>query len=462
MVTYSFSHTVRGASHAERNIPCEDASGAFTAENGAFHIVAVADGHGDMRCFRSQRGAELAVSVAMDFLKEVVAEKQAASEAVRERFFHDMFTNTRYRLLEFRRWTDVILSRWNAAVRLDYDHDPPNAAELDILPERLREPDAIPHIYGTTLMAALYFPPALMLLQQGDGRCEVLYADGSAEQPIPWDSRCEGNVTTSLCDPDATVSFRSRILDLRETPVIACYMGTDGIEDAFRDTYTDLGESHTLMGGVHTFYKSLSCEASARTPAQLSAYLSETLPGFSMRGLYGYGGSWDDVSVAGIVCPEELARFAERWRADVKRYGLEEGLFWKGDELRSGARKYEILSKRMNEAQSRLDLVREEYSMYHEELAFLMVSKTSLEKTPGNHEEELERLVEEIRQRERLQAACEGSLKARKREFDEAEKAFSEYDAKYQAVKAERRQLLSELLALSNSDSASTENGGSS
>ena len=160
------------------------------------------------------------------------------------------------------------------------------------------------------------------------------------------------------------------------------------------------------------------------------------------------------MSVAGIVCPEELSRFAEVWRTDVLRYGLEEGLFWKGDELRSGARKYEILSKRMDEARSRLDLVKEEYSMYHEELAFLMVSKASLEKTPGNHEEELSRLVEEIRQRERLQAACEGSLKVRRREFADAERAFSDYDAKYQEVKAERRRILSELLALSNEENA--------
>lgn len=450
---YSFRHTARGASHVERDVPCEDASGAFTAADGGFHIIAVADGHGDPRCFRSRTGAELAVSVAMDFLREVAEEKQSAADAARERFFHDMFTNPRYRQLEFRRWADVILSRWADAVRRDYDRNPPAPGELDMLPESLRTPEALPHIYGTTLMAALYLPPALLLLQQGDGRCEVFYADGSMDQPVPWDSRCEGNVTTSLCDPDAALSFRSRLLDLRETPVIACYLGTDGVEDAFRDTYSGLGESHTLMGGVHTFYKALSCEAASRTPEAFEAYLSETLPAFSARGQYGYGGSWDDVSVAGIVCPEALDAFADVWRTDVRRYGLEEGLFWKGDELRSGARKHEILSKRLTEARHRLDAVREEYSMYHEELAFLMVNRTTLEKTPGNHAEEMERLNVEIRQRERLQAACEGSLKVRKRELTEAEEAFSDYDAKYQAVKAERRQLLSELLALSNGDS---------
>lgn len=451
---YSFSHTARGASHKERGIPCEDASGAFSAENGAYHIIAVADGHGDPRCFRSRTGAELAVKIAMDVLKETAEEKLSDPDAVRERFFHDMFTNPRYRQLEFRRWTDIILSRWNDALRRDYADNPPAQEELDMLPAYLRTPDKIPHIYGATLMAALYLPPALLLLQQGDGRCEAFYADGTMDQPIPWDSRCEGNITTSLCDLDAIISARSRVLDLRETPVIACYLGTDGVEDAYRDTYESFGESHVLMGGVHTFYKALSCEAAARDAESLSAYLAETLPAFSSQGQYGYGGSWDDVSVAGIVCPQGLTRFAGVWRRDVRRYGLEEELFRTADELRSGARKHEILSKRLAEARERLEAVRQEYSVYHEELAHLKVHKASLEKEEGE-EEELAHILEEIRQRERLQASCQGSLQIRKREITEAEKAFAAYDADYQALKREKSRIVSELLALSNEDGAS-------
>ena len=454
---YSFCQTARGTSHVERGTPCEDASGAFAAPNGAYGIIAVADGHGDFRCFRSAKGAELAVKIAMDFLKEVAEEKLSAPDAVRERFFHDMFTNARYRQLEFRRWTDVILSRWNDALRRDYDENPPAPDEISVLSDALRAPDKIPHIYGTTLMAALYLPPALLLLQQGDGRCEIFYADGTMNQPIPWDSRCEGNVTTSLCDPDAIVSFRSCALDLRQTPVAACYLGTDGVEDAYRDTYTGLGESHVLMGGVHTFYKALSCEAAARDAEGLTSHLAETLPAFSSQGQYGYGGSWDDVSVAGIVRPDALSPFADAWRLDVKRYGLEEGLFWKGDALRSGARKHEILSRRLAEARDRLESVKQEYSVYHEELAFLKVSKAALESDPDASEEELPHFLEEIRQRERLQASCQGSLQIRKRELAEAEKAFADYDTDYQAIKEEKRRILSELLSLSNADSASAD-----
>ena len=50
-------------------------------------------------------------------------------------------------------------------------------------------------------------------------------------------------------------------------------------------------------------------------------------------------------------------------------------------------------------------------------------------------------------------------MKARRQEFEEAERAFADYDAKYQATKAARRQILSELLALSNAEGASAKDG---
>lgn len=393
---YSFCQTARGLSHVERGTPCEDASLAYADASGAFHAIAVADGHGDFRCFRSQTGAAFAVEIAVDALKEIAMETLSLPDANRERFFYDMFTNPRYQLMEFRRWTDAILSRWTERVRADYADRPPEPDDLDCLPPVLRAPEWIPHIYGSTLIAALWLPPALFLVQQGDGRCDVFYDDGTVGQPIPWDERCVGNVTTSLCDPDAADGFRACVVDMRRTPVAACYLGSDGVEDAFRDTYADLGGTHSLMGGVHAFYKSLSCEAAARTSDALTAYLSETLPDFSGRGLFGYGGSWDDVSIAGIVRPERLAAFSDAWRRDVRRYGLEEDLFWREDALRSGARKHEILRRRLTEAQERLDAATSE--------------------------------------------AYE--------EFADAQEAFDAYDAQYEETRKERDRILEELSAL--------------
>ncbi len=45
--------TVRGASHARRDLPNQDATGASPA--GTTVVAAVADGHGDPRCCRADR-----------------------------------------------------------------------------------------------------------------------------------------------------------------------------------------------------------------------------------------------------------------------------------------------------------------------------------------------------------------------------------------------------------------------
>lgn len=422
---YSFHGTARGASHIERNTPCEDASDAFSDPSGRFHVAAVADGHGDPRCFRSQDGAKFAVKIAVDFLKEIASDKLSAPDNVRQRFFYDLFSNSRYRQIELRRWTDILLRRWNQSVRDDYDNRPPTPADLEWLSPRLR--DNVPHMYGTTLLAALWLPPALILLQQGDGRCVTLSDGAEIRFPVPWDSRCEGNVTTSLCDPDAPESFRFGLLDLRAIPVDACYLLTDGVEDAFRDTYSGFGGNHALMGGVRTFCEYLSAEASQRSAQGLSDFLPDFLKTFSARGLYGYGGSWDDVSAAGIARPDRLSQSAEAFRRDVKIYGLEEDLFWKNDALRSGARKHEILARRMSEARERLEAAKKLYG------AEERPETDNAEKAESDNVTELQE----------LERVC-----------SDAEAKFTEYDAKYQATTAERDRIQAELSAMSGEDSA--------
>src|SRR5438105_845006 len=58
--------SVRGASHERSGLPNQDAI-AWAPESGAGSrlIVAVADGHGSARSFRSQTGAEMAVHTAI-------------------------------------------------------------------------------------------------------------------------------------------------------------------------------------------------------------------------------------------------------------------------------------------------------------------------------------------------------------------------------------------------------------
>lgn len=337
---YTFHKTVIGHSHVTRGIPCEDASASFTAEDGRYHIALIADGHGQERSFRSSVGSRFAAEAALEALK-AFAEAVLSSKDNENQFYLDILENPRYRRMAIRQLTDTIFTSWYDRVREDFSANPPSPEEQVKYAAYCSNEEEIPKIYGTTLIAALRLPKCMVLLQQGDGRCDVFYADGSVDQPIPWDDRCEGNVTTSLCDEDAFTSVRHCVLDLEQKPVVACYAGSDGVEDAYR-----------TMDGTHTFYRDLSCILAEKHGPDFDAYLEEMLPEFSAWGRFSKAGSGDDVSVAGIVDLDGIAPLLEGFRTAVQRFELEEDLFWQEDALRSKMRKHSILKQRMEAARA--------------------------------------------------------------------------------------------------------------
>lgn len=346
---YTFHNTVRGHFHIMNEFPCEDASASFSAEDSRYFIAIVADGHGSKSCFRSDYGSKIATEVAIKCLQQF-AETALASEEIESRFYKDMFNNQRYRQMTIKQLTDTIIAEWNDRVLEDYRINPPSREEMGESVEGYENSKNPAHIYGTTLIAALQLPKCLVLIQQGDGRCEVFYSDGSVDQPIPWDTRCEDTTTTSLCDEDVADRIRTIVINLEEKQVMACFLGCDGVEDAYRDTYEGLGGSHVLMGGVHTFYKDLICHLATMKKELFEEYLRTMLPQFSSNGRFSRSGSGDDISVAGIVNISVIRQHLNKYEYDVKCYALEEELFWKEDELRSKTRKHGILQKRVTEA----------------------------------------------------------------------------------------------------------------
>ncbi len=340
---YTFHKSVRGQGHINRGVPCEDSSASFTSDDGRYHIAIIADGHGQEKSFRSKTGSQAAADIALECLKGF-AEVTLSTPEGEARFYQDLLNNPRYRQMTMRQLTNTILAGWSDHIHEDYAANPPSEEELGEFVEYFRDESKIPQIYGTTLIAALMLPKCLVLIHQGDGRCDVFYSGGSVDQPIPWDVRCEGNQTTSLCDEDAAESFRHCIIDIEKNPVVACYVGSDGVEDAYRS-----------QDGTHTFYRDLTCVLVEKYETDFDAYLDEMLPEFSARGRYSKTGSQDDVSVAGIVDVEAILELIPAFQTEVRKYALAEDLFWKEDELRSKTRGHGILKKRMNEAQERVD-----------------------------------------------------------------------------------------------------------
>lgn len=337
----TFHKTVRGYRHIQEEIPCQDSSSSYELnQEDGYQIICVADGHGDPACHRSDKGSkfvtEIAVKCLRDFAEAIISEDMP-------------FGYPRQQVECMEQLTNTIISKWYGAVRndlLENKVDEEDLQEAGRYEEAYRKGDKLEHLYGTTLIAALKVKDYLILIQQGDGRCDVFYADGTVNQPIPWDQRCKGSTTTSMCDKDVFNSIRRAVIDLSKTDVIACLMGSDGVEDS----YFDNEETQT---GTHRFYMELCCKLCEYGLVGFNAYLDEMLPRFSSTG------SGDDVSVAGIVTLDKVIQYVDVFAEKVKRYDFEAKLKVDYEEAQSKVismtRKHGILSSRVTDAQNILD-----------------------------------------------------------------------------------------------------------
>lgn len=466
---FTFHKTVRGYSHVKRNIPCEDSSASYSDDRLGFQIIAVCDGHGESACLRSSFGARSLAEVTVNCLKEYAESIDSVYE-FRETNRKDLLV-ARSQNEMIKRLTDIILSRWYRAIFEDLDQHPLTEEELQNAGRyeaAYRAGERLEHVYGTTLIAALHMDDLLILLQQGDGRCDVFYEDGSVNQPIPWDDRCFENVTTSMCDDDAGTSIRHCVVDLHKKPVIACYMGSDGVEDSYMD-----------MEGTHSFYRSLSCKIAKDGTEGLEEYLEGYLPGFSEEG------SGDDVSVAGILDLEAIQCMAERFAAMNEQYSIDSSLSLYRTKLSSMERKHNFLERKLTEAENKIKTNRaayqqllERHNKVEERLKTIEGDIEEAQKTIEDSEtvqsyvenlgnrvlEELQKRVlggilnegeEKIVQLKQRQGEGNGILRELKKkltgsqqdvdaalaEYDKAKNEYEEYHQKYEAVAAEVRRL---------------------
>jgi Protein phosphatase 2C len=208
--------SARGAAHQVRGLPNQDAA-AWQDVPGSGIVVAIADGHGHARHFRSAEGSALAVGVACREAARLAA--VAAQE---------LPTVTAARAAA-RDLTLVIVADWRAAVAGRLAGAPYTAQELAVLEAAGDDPE-VP--YGSTLLVAVIAGPWLVCAQIGDGDMLGVRPDGGLLFPVPGDDRLEGHQTTSLCQPDAEESFRAEAHDLRETPLAALLAATDGYGNA--------------------------------------------------------------------------------------------------------------------------------------------------------------------------------------------------------------------------------------
>ncbi len=209
--------TARGATHESDDLPIQDAAG-FVGELSSWDsavVLAVADGHGDERHFRSARGSELAVDVAEAVGVELSSRLRGCTQAA------DVHVEAVTAVVPTmtKRWTEAVLT--DAAVNPLSDHERRLATANDA---------SIP--YGTTLLTAILVHPWLVLCQIGDGDIVMVDMDATCHRPIPDDPRLDGQRTTSMCQPDASSAFRVAVLDTRLSRPGMLLLATDGFGNA--------------------------------------------------------------------------------------------------------------------------------------------------------------------------------------------------------------------------------------
>ena len=277
-------NSVRGPAHVRKGLPNQDVV-AWTVALGDNQrlVVAVADGHGSPKCFRSGTGSKLAVEVTSNLLNEFGdAQPPRASINCARWAVHESIPM-------------LLVKRWKEAVNQDRRRNPLTPVELTRLKDgelglSYREFIKNPHIaYGTTLMAVLVTEAFILYLQIGDG--DIINVSDAGRTSRVWlkDPRLIGNHTTSLCQSDPVPDFRSSVIPVAHEPPALILLSTDGYGNAFAK------EKDFLQAGPD-FLRMIRTNGPHQVQASLRKWLFDTSS----------EGSGDDASVTVIYRIDQM------------------------------------------------------------------------------------------------------------------------------------------------------------
>ena len=269
--------SVRGTLHVRHGIPNQDAV-VWSPPYGAadFAATAVADGHGSNRCFRSERGARIAVEVGLSLVSDVMTRAGSGRDAT-----------------GLERLSRRLAETWTAAVAADLEREPFSEPDLKQL-EGQEGPDARLELlegpviaYGTTLLLAGADDRGVVLVQVGDGDILTVSANGVVTRPLPADPRSVGNATASLANASASQDARARHLPAGAEAPALVLAATDGYANSFADDSGFLQVGSDLLAMIRA-------DGLDKVGVQLEGWLREVSE----------LGSGDDVSL-GLLVPAE-------------------------------------------------------------------------------------------------------------------------------------------------------------
>jgi Protein phosphatase 2C len=222
--------SVLGASHHRSGLPNQDAI-AWSPETGAGPpiILAIADGHGSAKSFRSHHGSKLAVQVAIREIEKAFQLRPGTSlpalsqaEAIAAQL------------------PQSIVQRWQQLVQAELQSQPIVSSEWEHLQNkegltacgRVEKQPLL--AYGSTLLTVLITDTFILFMQLGDGDILCVDAQGQVSQPLVKDSRLIANETTSLCQDNAWKSMQWQVMPISESELPELILlSTDGYANCF-------------------------------------------------------------------------------------------------------------------------------------------------------------------------------------------------------------------------------------
>ncbi|TYT68719.1 PP2C family serine/threonine-protein phosphatase [Microcystis aeruginosa] len=252
--------SVRGASHVRSGLPNQDAIRWFPESGiGLPLILAVSDGHGSAKSFRSDRGSRFAVETAIKVIQEFFLSSQSSD------LNFSALKDAAQRLLPPR-----LVNEWRKAVNKDLglsENDEekltnkPNFTdeEKQILVDKDGEAawQAVENnyflAYGATVLAVLVTEFFIVYIQLGDGDILEVDSKGNTTRPLERDPNLIANETTSLCMNKAWNEFQVHIKlypqgTPKEIPALIL-VSTDGYSNSFStdEGFFKIGQDYRQM-----------------------------------------------------------------------------------------------------------------------------------------------------------------------------------------------------------------------
>jgi len=227
----ALSASVQGAFHERGGLGNQDAV-RLKNPSGADDVLllAVADGHGSTRSFRSDRGSAMAAECAVRELRRFI--RRLGPDAPLCRVRNQAKT----------RWPEALVTAWKSAVRADLAAHPFTPFEFAAFPEPPpalkpgEEPPVSAYLaYGATLITVAITRRYILYSQLGDGDILAVRADGVVSRPLPRRHEFLASQTVSLCSHQAPREFQTRVDALRGAAPALVMLSTDGYANCFGD-----------------------------------------------------------------------------------------------------------------------------------------------------------------------------------------------------------------------------------